>query len=79
MDAVKFTEWAPNTDNNSQNKSYWFDESVQVLHLKRVWVHVVQMLKLPQKSLIIHRQTCRHEVKDDLQTFQNSWLDGTGI
>lgn len=31
-----------------------FDEQIQIIHFKSVWVHVVQVLKLLEKSLVVH-------------------------
>lgn len=32
---------------------YRLDKAIQVLHLKRVWVHVVKVLKLFQQGLVV--------------------------
>lgn len=41
---------------------YRFDEAVQVLHLKRVWVHVVEVLKLFQQGLMVHCPACNEKL-----------------
>lgn len=39
----------------NRQKSYRFDEQIQIIHFKSVWIHVVQVLKLLEESLVVHR------------------------
>lgn len=39
-------------------ETYRLYESIQVIYFECVWVHVVQVLKLFQQSLVIHSYIC---------------------
>ncbi len=42
----------------SSNKIYRFDKPIQVIDFKGMRVHVVQVLKLFQQSLMVHSYVC---------------------
>uniref|UniRef100_A0A3B3HJR8 Uncharacterized protein n=1 Tax=Oryzias latipes TaxID=8090 RepID=A0A3B3HJR8_ORYLA len=39
-------------------QTYRLDETIQVVHLKRVWVHMIEVFKLFQQSLVVHGLAC---------------------
>lgn len=44
---------------NSRSVLYPSHQQVQVLHLKLIRVHVVQVLKLFENGLVVHSMSCR--------------------
>lgn len=45
------------TQHEYRCESYRFNEAIQIIHFKCVWIHVIEMLELFQKALVVHRPT----------------------